>query len=87
MSPPFQYTSTCHCKLISLTFTTDQNLRTKEFILCNCSICTKNGYINHYVPKSDMAFLSGENALSVRSSPIQLAQKKEQELMLSHVGI
>ncbi|PYH88989.1 glutathione-dependent formaldehyde-activating, GFA [Aspergillus ellipticus CBS 707.79] len=56
------YTATCHCAHTRLTFT-HAPLPTTRINRCNCSICTKNGYLLAYPRVSDVTFLSGEDDL------------------------
>jgi hypothetical protein len=65
------YRASCHCQSIVVEFKTDERLENKEHIVCNCSICTKNGYVNYYVPKLSLHFVKGETDLKVRCHTLQ----------------
>ncbi|PYI06121.1 glutathione-dependent formaldehyde-activating, GFA [Aspergillus sclerotiicarbonarius CBS 121057] len=52
------YKATCHCRLTTLTFTLPHALTspTQKIIRCNCSICTRNGYLLVYPLRTDVIF-------------------------------
>jgi hypothetical protein len=68
-----QYRSSCHCQAVIVDFTAYERLEDREFILCNCSICNKNGYINYYVSKNNLNFVKGEFDLRVRNLRFQFS--------------
>jgi hypothetical protein len=53
------YTGGCHCGKVKYRVTTDLG-RVME---CNCSICSKKGYLLNFVPSTQFELLSGEDAL------------------------
>lgn len=58
---PTTYSGSCHCNQISYTVTLPAALApqgTEEINSCNCSICTKNGYLLVYPLRSDVQFLN-----------------------------
>jgi hypothetical protein len=54
------YAGGCHCGRIRFEITTDM-ARTSQ---CNCSICTKKGYLHHMVSPADFRLISGADDLS-----------------------
>ena len=50
----------CHCGAVRYRVT----LRSRKAIDCNCSICTKKGYLHLIVDEGDFELLKGEDALS-----------------------
>lgn len=72
-----QYRSSCHCHAVIVDFTADERLENREFVLCNCSICNKNGYINYYVSKENMNFVEGKSDLRVRDSQVPFCKLKK----------
>ena len=63
MSELITYKGGCHCGNIRFTAKLP-DIRTTKIIRCNCSICTKNGYLLVYPKRTDFAFGSGEDKLS-----------------------
>ena len=68
------YDANCHCRRIRLRLrisplyaSADSSAATEPFnvINCNCSICTKNGYLNVYPhnPDEDIEWISGKDEL------------------------
>ena len=54
------YQGSCHCRAI--TFEVDAP-PVIEADRCNCSICTKSGYLHLIVPRASFRLLSGEQSL------------------------
>ncbi len=54
-----RYEGGCHCGRVR--FVVEGDLATAA--VCNCSICTKKGFIHLIVPPSDFQLLSGADAL------------------------
>ncbi|TID15984.1 glutathione-dependent formaldehyde-activating protein [Venturia nashicola] len=50
------YSANCHCGQVKLIFTLAEPIQESEIIRCNCSICTKSGYINVYPLRKDVTF-------------------------------
>ena len=61
----------CHCKAV--TFTVDAP-ETLEVDHCNCSICTKSGFLHLIVPKSKFTLLTGEDYLSTYTFNTRVAK-------------
>jgi hypothetical protein len=55
------YTGNCHCNNVKYTVTQSPPLNDPscEVIECNCSICSRNGYLFIYVPDKDVTFDKG----------------------------
>ncbi|KAH6637894.1 Mss4-like protein [Boeremia exigua] len=77
--PPFNasHTSThpasCHCGAVQYTVTLSPPLTQQKVGSCNCTICTKNGYLLLYPRRQDVAIHHGEQALKSHSfGPKQL---------------
>jgi hypothetical protein len=49
------HTGSCHCGRVRFEITTDLS-RVSE---CNCSICSKKGYLHHLVPAERFRLISG----------------------------
>lgn len=56
-----KFNGSCHCGAI--TFEVDAPEK-PECLECNCSICSKVGYLHLVVPKSKFTLLSGEEAIA-----------------------
>jgi len=54
------YQGSCHCGTIKFEVEAPADLDTNR---CNCSICTKSGYLHLIVPKSKFSLLSGEASI------------------------
>lgn len=54
------YRGSCHCGRIQFEVTTDLT-RVSE---CNCSICTRKGYLHHMVPPDRFRMIQGDSDLS-----------------------
>ncbi|TFK95909.1 Mss4-like protein [Pterulicium gracile] len=59
-SPTTTYNASRHCSRISFTVTLTSPLYAQDVVACNCSICTRNGYLDLYVKNEDLKFISGE---------------------------
>jgi hypothetical protein len=55
------HTGSCHCKRVRFEVTAPRVLNVTD---CNCSICSKSGYLHLIVPKSRFKLLSGQDALT-----------------------
>jgi hypothetical protein len=60
MSDPIQLEGGCHCGAIRF------RVRVRELVAldCNCSICTKKGFLHVIVGESDLDILSGGDSLA-----------------------
>jgi hypothetical protein len=54
------YRGGCHCGRIRFEITTDLTRASQ----CNCSICTKKGYLHHMVSPADFRLISGADDLA-----------------------
>ncbi|KAL0260749.1 hypothetical protein SLS55_004439 [Diplodia seriata] len=57
------YHAHCHCGRVQFTATLS-DIRSSKVVRCNCSICTRNGYLLVYPKRQDVVFSSGEDELS-----------------------
>lgn len=60
------YDAKCHCGATTYTVSIP-SLEHHEVALCNCSICTTNGYLLVYPDRQDVVFHSGEDQLKTYS--------------------
>ena len=51
----------CHCKRVKIAVNVPLNAQVSK---CNCSICTKSGYLHMIVDKNDMEILQGSKNLT-----------------------
>jgi hypothetical protein len=57
------YTALCHCGTVQYTVTLDQPLAQQKVVECNCSICSRNGYLTAMLRRDQLVLKSGEEAL------------------------
>ncbi len=55
------YRGSCHCNAIRFTVEAPQDLEVER---CNCSICSKSGYLHLIVPLANFTLLQGREALT-----------------------
>lgn len=55
------YTGGCHGRAVR--FEVDADLASAEILDCNCSICTKKGFLHLIVEPADFRLLAGEESL------------------------
>ncbi|MCT7949249.1 GFA family protein [Ancylothrix sp. C2] len=60
MNEPAIYEGGCHCGAVRFRVKVDNHQAT----LCNCSICTKKGFVHLIVPDFDFTLLQGEESLT-----------------------
>jgi hypothetical protein len=60
MSDAKTYKGSCHCGKVSYEVKTDL----AEVMSCNCSICSKKGYLLNFVAQDQFNMVSGNDALS-----------------------
>ena len=60
MPEPRTFTGGCHCGLVRYECTSDLAMVTD----CNCSICTKKGFLHLIVPYGQFELLSGGDDLT-----------------------
>ena len=56
-----QITGSCHCGAVRFGFTSGQEV---ELLDCNCSMCSRTGYLHLIIPHTDFRMLSGADALT-----------------------
>ncbi|MBT5293233.1 MAG: GFA family protein [Cellvibrionales bacterium] len=56
------HSGSCHCGAVTFEVAVTGTL---EAVRCNCSICTKSGYLHLITPKRDFTLLTGEDLLTV----------------------
>ena len=61
----------CHCGRVKFQVEAPDEIQATE---CNCSICTKSGYLHLIVPKSRFALLQGSQYLSCYTFNTGVAQ-------------
>ena len=55
------YSGSCHCRAVTFEVDAAENI---DIDRCNCSICTKSGYLHLIVPQSRFRLLTGEDVLT-----------------------
>ncbi len=55
------YKGSCHCGAVQFEVEAEDVIVSQD---CNCSICSKSGYLHLIVPKSKFTLLQGENNIS-----------------------
>lgn len=70
----------CHCGSVRFEFTAREDILVSE---CNCSICSKSGYLGLPVPRSRFTLVQGEDCLTTYTFNTQVAQ----HLFCRHCGI
>ena len=56
-----KYKGSCHCGAVQFEIEAPEEVECQD---CNCSICSKSGYLHLIVPKSKFKLLQGENNLT-----------------------
>jgi len=74
------HTGGCHCGKVRFEVDASADLRASE---CNCSICSKGGYLGVIVPKERFRLISGEDALTTYTFNTGVAR----HLFCRHCGI
>jgi hypothetical protein len=57
------YSALCHCGTVQFTVTLSPPLEKQKIVECNCSICTRNGYLLVYPSREQVQVTSGQEAL------------------------
>jgi hypothetical protein len=57
------YDALCHCGTVQYTVTLSPPLEQQKIVECNCSICTRNGYLLVYPQREQVKVTSGQEAL------------------------
>lgn len=55
------YKGSCHCGLVSFSVEAPSTVEVEQ---CNCSVCSKSGFLHLIVPKSRFHLQTGEDALT-----------------------
>ena len=56
-----KYKGSCHCGAIQFEIEAPETLECQD---CNCSICSKSGYLHLIIPKSKFNLIQGEDSLT-----------------------
>ncbi|MDI3259106.1 MAG: GFA family protein [Sinobacteraceae bacterium] len=73
------YTGSCHCGKVRFEATMDLS----RVVSCNCSICSRLGYVLSFIPAAQFKLLAGEDALS----DYQFNKKRIHHLFCATCGI
>jgi hypothetical protein len=57
------YSASCHCEIVQYDVILSPALPQWKVVSCNCSICSRNGYLLVYPDRSQLNIKSGEEAL------------------------
>lgn len=78
-TPETSYTGSCHCGAVRY------NVRTtlEGVVACNCSICSKAGWLLAFVPEASFTLETDDDALS----DYQFAKKHSHHLFCRHCGV
>ena len=77
---PILCKGSCHCRRVQVSVKVTCNARISR---CNCSICTKSGYLHLIVSREDMELLQGESDLTEYRFNTGLAR----HLFCKHCGV
>ena len=55
------YKGSCHCNKVTFEFNGPKNLKALD---CNCSICSRLGYLHIIVPKNEFSLIRGKAMLT-----------------------
>lgn len=58
------YSGSCHCGAIQFQVEAPEKIKCAD---CNCSICSKSGYLHLIVPRSKLKLLQGESSITTYS--------------------
>lgn len=67
------YRGSCHCGAVQFEVDAPEQITCQD---CNCSMCSKSGYLHLIVPKSKFTLLQGEAALVSYTFDTGVAQHK-----------
>lgn len=62
-----KHAASCHCGAVQYTVTLSPPLPLQKIGSCNCTICTKNGYLLVYPRRQDVVIHQGEEQLKAHS--------------------
>jgi len=65
------YLGSCHCKAITFEVEAPEKI---EADLCNCSICSKSGFLHLIVPLRNFKLLSGKESITTYTFGTNVAQ-------------
>lgn len=65
------YSGSCHCQAIRFSVDAPETL---EADYCNCSICSKSGYLHLIVPLTKFKLLSGKDSITTYTFGSQVAK-------------
>lgn len=68
-----KYTGSCHCGAVQYEIDAPQILECQD---CNCSICSKSGFLHYIVPKSRFKLIKGEENLQTYTFDSGVAKHK-----------
>jgi len=68
-----KYKGSCHCGAVQFEVEAPKEVKCQD---CNCSICSKSGYLHLIVPKSKFKLLQGEDDLTTYKFDTGEAQHK-----------
>ena len=66
-----RHTGGCHCGRVRFEIEAPASIEARE---CNCSICSKSGYLHFFVSRSNFRLLQGEDALETYTFNTGVAQ-------------
>jgi hypothetical protein len=75
-----KHTGGCHCKRVRFEVLAPAKIEVGE---CNCSMCSKTGYLHLMVPATQFKLVSGEDALT----NYEFNTKTAKHFFCSHCGI
>ena len=61
MEPETVYKGSCHCRIVTFTIRAPSVVQVER---CNCSMCSKTGYLHLIAPLSKFNILSGKDKLT-----------------------
>ena len=59
-----KYLGSCHCRSVIFEIESSENIEAEK---CNCSICSKSGFLHLIIPLNHFKLLSGEDYLTTYS--------------------
>ncbi len=65
------YRGSCHCQTVTFEVDCPEEIEVED---CNCSICSKTGFLHLIVPKSQFKLLTGEEQLALYTFNTGVAQ-------------
>ena len=65
------YNGSCHCKAVTFQVEAPDEVDVED---CNCSICSKTGFLHLIVPKNKFTLLTGENNITTYTFNTGVAQ-------------